>query len=259
MDGESTDQTVEIISRYSEFVTYWESCPDSGQVCAINKGFSRARGEIVQWINSDDVLLPNALCSIGEKFDGASLLVGDVIYFRDEREELHCNRGLSAENIVTAGADVSFHQPGIWLVEANVKRLGPLPEKLNYAFDWVYLILYLARWPQVRYLNKPLVKFRLHPKSKTVAHQALFDFERNLGMELVAALGGSASLRAAARRRRDLISWWEYVEGVRTDERVRRVPKALKIAFEALRDPSQRVNRWTLGSIRRALLKEIDG
>ena len=64
IDGGSTDNSVEIIKKYESYVTYWESKPDRGQTHAINKGLERATGEIFNWINSDDILMPGALLAI---------------------------------------------------------------------------------------------------------------------------------------------------------------------------------------------------
>src|ERR1700724_626910 len=60
MDGGSTDESVNIIKKYEDKLTYWVSEKDNGQSHAINKGFLRASGEILLWINSDDMLLPNS-------------------------------------------------------------------------------------------------------------------------------------------------------------------------------------------------------
>jgi glycosyltransferase involved in cell wall biosynthesis len=61
MDGGSTDNSVEIIKKYDPWITYWESKKDRGQAHAINKGFKRATGEIIAWLNSDDTYLPSAI------------------------------------------------------------------------------------------------------------------------------------------------------------------------------------------------------
>lgn len=60
IDGGSTDGSVEIIKKYQDKIAFWISEPDSGQSQAINKGFKRATGEIFNWLNSDDLLMPSA-------------------------------------------------------------------------------------------------------------------------------------------------------------------------------------------------------
>src|SRR5581483_888740 len=64
MDGGSTDNTVEVIERYGDRITYWESEKDRGQSHALNKGFSRATGQLLTWLNSDDKYEPDALFSL---------------------------------------------------------------------------------------------------------------------------------------------------------------------------------------------------
>ena len=61
MDGGSTDNSVEIIKKYSPWLSYWISEPDAGQSDAINRGLKQASGDFATWINSDDLLCKNAL------------------------------------------------------------------------------------------------------------------------------------------------------------------------------------------------------
>lgn len=64
IDGGSTDETISVIQEYETSISYWISEPDEGQSDAINKGFRRASGEIVSWLNADDYYLPGALDSV---------------------------------------------------------------------------------------------------------------------------------------------------------------------------------------------------
>lgn len=68
VDGGSTDSSVDIIKRYANQLTWWVSESDDGQYAAINKGFSRTTGEIMLWLNSDDMLTPGSLWVLAEVF-----------------------------------------------------------------------------------------------------------------------------------------------------------------------------------------------
>ncbi len=68
MDGGSTDGSLAIIKKYANQLTYWQSQPDGGQYNAINKGFERATGEIMGWLNSDDKLHPQSLFKVAYIF-----------------------------------------------------------------------------------------------------------------------------------------------------------------------------------------------
>jgi glycosyltransferase involved in cell wall biosynthesis len=69
IDGGSTDGSVEIIKKYERYLTYWVSEPDLGMYYAIQKGFDRSTGEIMAWINSDDMYHKNALYTVADIFD----------------------------------------------------------------------------------------------------------------------------------------------------------------------------------------------
>src|SRR5262244_3776597 len=79
IDGGSSDQTTEIIKKYEPWLTYWVSEPDRGQSDAINKGFSKSTGRILNWLNSDDFLEKNALGRVATAFGAADEHVGAVV------------------------------------------------------------------------------------------------------------------------------------------------------------------------------------
>jgi glycosyltransferase involved in cell wall biosynthesis len=68
LDGASTDDSVRIIEKYAASLTHWQSRKDDGQAAAIRTGFEMATGEILCWLNSDDIFLPNALQTIASIF-----------------------------------------------------------------------------------------------------------------------------------------------------------------------------------------------
>jgi hypothetical protein len=95
MDGGSKDESVEIIKKYSPWLSYWVSEPDAGQSDAINRGLHRATGQFATWINSDDLLCQNALTNHATQvgFDCNTVYVGYCVYIDQKSEPLSVHRG----------------------------------------------------------------------------------------------------------------------------------------------------------------------
>jgi glycosyltransferase involved in cell wall biosynthesis len=87
IDGGSTDNSVEIIKKYADRLTYWISEPDKGLYDALQKGFSKATGDIMAWLNSDDMLHPNSLSVVAHIFSTYSQiewLTGQPTFFNEK-------------------------------------------------------------------------------------------------------------------------------------------------------------------------------
>lgn len=90
IDGGSTDNSIEIIKKYDREIKYWISEPDKGQSCAINKGFQIATGEILAWLNSDDIYMPGILNSVFKFFltNQPGIYFGECIHFEQDNNRL---------------------------------------------------------------------------------------------------------------------------------------------------------------------------
>jgi glycosyltransferase involved in cell wall biosynthesis len=174
IDGGSTDNTVDIIKKYEQYLHYWVSEPDRGQAHAINKGFAQATGEIFNWINSDDYLAPGALQDIGNYFTTApqkNILCGYTRCFYDEDNSTsHEYRMGVQDDVANTILNVAMNQPGSFYRTKIVKQLGGVNESLRYVFDDDLWFRYLCWYgiDAVGFTDKRLAEFRLHENSKSV-------------------------------------------------------------------------------------------
>ncbi|RYE40071.1 MAG: glycosyltransferase, partial [Sphingobacteriales bacterium] len=91
IDGGSADNSVSIIKKYETHLSYWISEKDKGQSHAINKGFGLATGDILCWLNSDDLLLPSTLsyiASLADVLPDEYIVFGNCIHFRESEQGL---------------------------------------------------------------------------------------------------------------------------------------------------------------------------
>lgn len=142
IDGGSTDGSVEIIKKYSDRLAYWVSEPDKGMYDGLQKGFSRATGEIMAWINSDDMYLPKSLFSVAEifsKFPQVNWLLGfPVIYDMQGRivECSHTFRQWSKYDIYIGHYRWIQQESVFWRRSLWEKAGATLDTSLRYAGDF---------------------------------------------------------------------------------------------------------------------------
>ena len=173
MDGGSNDGSVEIIQRYADRLAYWESVKDKGQTDAINKGFARAHGEILAWLNSDDILYPNAVreaVAYLTKHPECGLVYGDSDFIDAKGKVIgRFNAKLTNYKKLTEGYVHIPQQAAFWRADLW-NQVGPLDDSIYFAMDYD-LWLRLAKISEINYLqgSKPWAAFRLHADAKTIA------------------------------------------------------------------------------------------
>lgn len=185
MDGGSTDGSADIIRKYSPWIDYWVSEKDNGQADAIYRGFERATGQIIGWLNSDDVYLPGALLRFAREFiqrPDTELLVGGLPVIDEEGNILRSPSGYPRYYVP---ARETFHkvllfgmynQPAsLWRREAFF-AVGGFDRSLYFAFDYD-LMLRLTRRKPGRAIDAPLASFRMHSTSKTTSSQDVLNKE----------------------------------------------------------------------------------
>lgn len=168
-DGGSTDDSVAIIERYSDHLDFWVSEPDRGQSHAINKGFTRATGDIVTWLNSDDVLLPGALRTVVEAFrrdPTADAVYGNFVYIDRHDRVLRKRRVFKSFRYETLLYHDYLGQPAVFYRRRVLDRIGLLDEDLEYSMDWDFF-LRMKRACRMIHVGAFLAGYRLHDEAKT--------------------------------------------------------------------------------------------
>lgn len=170
VDGLSQDSSPEIIRRYAPRLAWWVSEKDKGQAEAINKGFARASGEIVAWLNSDDVYLPGAIRAAVQAFEAhpeAGLVFGDVVSINAAGEPI---------NVMTFGNwgldDLLqfkiISQPAVFMRRSVLERAGYLDPYFHYLLDH-HLWLRAAQLAPMVYIPERWACARFHENAKNIS------------------------------------------------------------------------------------------
>jgi len=169
IDGGSTDASVEIIKKHEKHIAYWQSQPDNGQSSAINLGFSKATGEILGWLNSDDVYLPGALKHIATQLDVSKqeILFGNCSHLYENRPICMGSDVRKTFQRVNIKFQDFIIQPSSFWTSIVWNKVGILDENLHYAFDWDWFIraekMNVAFKPTDKYLSV----YRIHDNHKS--------------------------------------------------------------------------------------------
>ncbi len=171
-DGASKDKSLAIINKYKQSLKHWESIKDKGQANAINLGFKHATGEIMAYLNSDDLLLPGTLNYIVDYFNKhpeVDVIYGQRIILNEDDNEIgrwilpkHCDEIIRWVDYIPQ--ETLFWRRRIW-----EKVGGELDESFNFAMDWNLIIRFQDAGAKFARLPRFLGGFRVHSQQKTSA------------------------------------------------------------------------------------------
>ncbi|MDE7310465.1 MAG: glycosyltransferase [Eubacterium sp.] len=187
MDGGSTDETVSILKEYGSRIT-WKSEKDKGQADAVNKGIKAARGEIIGWLNSDDIYYPGALqkvLAVFEKYQEQNVVYGNA-YHIDEQDNIIEEYQTQDFNYEQLKKVCYICQPALFFRKALTEKYGYLDESLQYCMDYDYW-LRLGKGETFYHLHEILAGSRLYEDNKTLGarrsvHEEMLSMqEKNLG------------------------------------------------------------------------------
>ncbi len=171
-DGNSQDGTKEILEQYNDALAGWESIPDNGQSNAINLAFCKTTGDIMAWINSDDILLPGSLNYIAEYFNQHPEI--DVVYGHriliDENDQ-QIGRWIMPphDNDILSWVDYIPQETLFWRRHIWDKAGGKIEESFGFAMDWDLLVRFRNAGARFACLPRFLGGFRIHSSQKTTA------------------------------------------------------------------------------------------
>jgi len=175
IDGNSMDGSQETICEYEDQLAYWESIQDEGQTDAINKGFAKASGKYLAWLNSDDVYQPGALSEAVtylESHPDVGIVYGDCTFIDADGRVI--GRFPAAQTdyerlrrgYVHIPQQASFFRRDLW------QKVGPLDPSFYFAMDYDLWVRLAREAPLVYLPGHVWASFRLHGDAKTIAADA---------------------------------------------------------------------------------------
>jgi glycosyltransferase involved in cell wall biosynthesis len=175
LDGGSTDNSVEVIKRYSRWLTHWASESDGGQSDAINRGLEMASGDFATWINSDDLLCKNAIAQHASRigFAHGAVYVGNCVIIDEAGKVLSLHRGRvqCLEDLVRLKtvwyARGHIVQPEVLFPRKLALELGSVNLKNHYTMDYELWGKFFLAGAKFRYTDIEFAMFRRQPNQKT--------------------------------------------------------------------------------------------
>lgn len=181
IDGGSTDDSVDIIRKYAGRLAYWESEKDRGQSHAINKGWERATGAIIAYLNSDDLYTLGAIARAVRALQAnplAAMVYSDALLVDEHGDFIRNLRGrpFDIHNVITTEGFVP--QPTVFIRREALDRVGLLDERLHMSMDYDLWVRLGLRYPAIYLPDEYLAKMREHASAKTTAHLPKFALDR---------------------------------------------------------------------------------
>jgi glycosyltransferase involved in cell wall biosynthesis len=175
IDGGSTDDSEQVIRKYMDHLAYWISEKDSGQAEAINKGFRRARGELVAWLNSDDYYLPDvipAVVKVFEEYPDVVMVYGDMLAVDENGQTLNAlkYRQLSLQDLLCFQI---IGQPSVFFRRDVLEKTGGLDTTFHFLLDH-HLWIRIAQQGKILHVDQTWSAARYHAEAKNRAKAAEF-------------------------------------------------------------------------------------
>jgi glycosyltransferase involved in cell wall biosynthesis len=180
MDGGSGDSSREILRKYERRLDFWVSEPDRGQAHAVNKGWARAKGDVLGWLNSDDRLEAGALETVAAahaSHPGAAILYGDVQEI-DQAGRVIGEKNMAGYGLKSLLLGKNMGQPGVFIPRPTYAAVGGLIEDLHFALDFEYFLRVWTAFPDGGvHVPQTVASSRVWEASKTLNQGGRFGEE----------------------------------------------------------------------------------
>ena len=173
MDGGSTDNSVDVIKSFENYIAYWQSEKDAGQSNAINNGFKRATGEFVTWLNSDDILLSGALDAVDKAIKNnpeCNFFLGNVVWMDKYGKIIRVGKVEGSNRFWNKHHLFSNGGPSAFMRKSTLESIGMLREDFHYMMDTELWHRLLASGNPFRRIGKYIWGLRLHEDAKMSGH-----------------------------------------------------------------------------------------
>ena len=258
IDGDSTDNSVEIIEKYQPWLSYWVSEKDKGQSSAINKGIKNSTGKIFNWLNSDDIFSISALFNIASVWaEKTTVLVGACEVATTEKscfwipEQSICPLKLA----LYCQGKVGMAQPSTFISLDRLKLIGGVNEALHYVMDYaLYLDLLLDEKFVAEHIvitDRCLSIARLHEESKTSSSWNCFEKEMIQVLPALMPKFSSNEQKVICHRLQQLKTQVSVREALQHSGEIGLI-RLIKLLFES---PSVFYSRFYLGALRKRVME----
>jgi GT2 family glycosyltransferase len=182
-DGGSSDETREVLERFDGSLNGWASEPDAGQADAINRGFAHTSGEIMAYLNSDDLLLPGSLAYVARYFaehPDVDAVYGHRILIDEHDRQIGAWVLPPHDDATLTVADYIPQETLFWRRELWERAGGRIDASFKFALDWDLLLRFREARARMVRLPRFLGAFRVHAEQKTGNQQRLCESESKL-------------------------------------------------------------------------------
>lgn len=172
-DGQSTDESCSVLGRFADRITAIRIAEDGGQARALNLGFAESTGEIMAWLNADDILLPGSLDYVAAFFSqrpDIDLIYGHRVLIDEFGREIGRWVLPPFDGEILRWADYVPQETMFWRRSLWEKSGGALDENFTYALDWELLLRFMKNGARISRVPRFLGGFRVHALQKTQAN-----------------------------------------------------------------------------------------